>query len=371
MESVLHGAFGRVSLGMQNMTIGRAADNHIVIDDDNAIAYHAYIRHETTGYSITDLGAPNGTWLNGMRLKSYVPYTLRHFDTIRIGDASFVYEVVMLSPSLASAGLQYLPTQPEVPYHVVRQSFKAFTGALFKNRPRVLRRPLVVVLLIVSVGLVLLAGLSSTIFTWEQQLPPARILYTYCEALKSQDYATAYAQLDSDSQHMLKLSDFTHIIQHPTNMGTTRDCHVTTVSNKGNSAWGGINYTRNNGTVFTVSYNLHEQDHSWKISHLAGSSPDLLLAIYCHAIDTMAYSVAYQLWSKTTQYEIALPAFAHRLRSIGIKGCSTASVEINGVRATTTLVYTGDHTQERLYFIDLVYDDGFWWIDHQNSLTAT
>lgn len=368
MESVLHGAFGHVSLGKRDITIGQAANNHIVIDDASVAACHVCIRREATGYSITDLGTSGGTRLNGMQLKSYVPYVLHHFDTICIGNTTCLYEVVTLAPSFAATGLCYLPFFPTIRYPAPWQPlFRASSG--FKISPLHFSRLLVVVILLgIGLALGLLAQLALAAVGWIQNFEATHTLYTYCTALKSQDYTAAYARLDTDSQHALRLTDFIYIIQRPTGMSTIVNCHVTAIRIVGTFAWGGISYKQSDGTTFTVNYILREQGHSWKISHLTASTSDLLLATYCYALAKQAYALAYTLWSTSIRREITISAFTRKLHSSAITGCTANVAEINATHTFAIIAYTMNHASTQLYFVDLVYDGECWWIDDQRPL---
>lgn len=369
MESVLHGTFGRVSLGKRDITIGQAANNRIVIDDASVADCHVCIRHETTGYySITDLGASGGTRLNGVQLKSYVPYVLHHFDTICIGNATCLYEVITLAPSVAATGLRYLPLFPAIRYPAPWQPvFRASSG--FKIPPLRFSRLLIVVILLgIGLALGLLAQLALVAVGWIQNFEATRTLYTYCMALKSQDYTAAYAHLDTDSQHSLRLTDFIYIIQRPTAMSTIVDCRITAIHVVGTFAWGGISYKQSDGTTLMVDYTLRKQGHSWKISHLTTSTSDLLLATYCYALTKQVYALAYTLWSTSIRREITVSAFTRKLHSSAITGCTATTAEIGATHTFAIIAYTMKHASTRLYFVDLIYEGGCWWIDYQRPL---
>ena len=368
MESVLHGAFGRVSLGKRDITIGRAANNHIVIDDASIAACHVCIRREATGYSITDLGTSGGTCLNGVQLKSYVPYALHHFDTIGIGNATCLYEVVTLAPSFAATGLRYLPFLPTIRYPAPWQPlFRTSSG--FKIPPlRFSRVLLVAVLLGIGLALGLLAQLVPVAVGWIQNFEATYTLYTYCAALKSQNYTAAYAHLDIGSQHALRLTDFIYIIQRPTGMSTIVNCHVTAIRIVGILAWGEISYKQSDGTTFTVNYILHKQGHSWKISHPEASTANLLLATYCYALTKQAYALAYTFWSTSVRREITVSAFTRKLHSRTITRCTATAAEISTTHTLAIIAYTMKHASTQLYFVDLIYDEGCWWIDDQQPL---
>jgi len=106
MEAVLQGPAGRTTLGTGIVTLGRAPDNQLVINDSKASSHHAEIRFLGQGYTITDLGSTNGTFVNEQRLERNVPRALNASDNIRIGDTLFTYEV---TGAMASA-----PTEPGI-----------------------------------------------------------------------------------------------------------------------------------------------------------------------------------------------------------------------------------------------------------------
>lgn len=53
---------------MQQITIGRAAGNHLIIPDNRVSSRHCTITKTATGFIIEDLGSSNGTYLNGTRI---------------------------------------------------------------------------------------------------------------------------------------------------------------------------------------------------------------------------------------------------------------------------------------------------------------
>jgi hypothetical protein len=96
MEAALSNPSGRMTLGSHVVRIGSAQDNHVVINDPNVAPYHAEILAEGQAelrHTIVDLGSTTGTFVNEQRLDYKVPLVLHANDTIRIGDAIFNYEV--------------------------------------------------------------------------------------------------------------------------------------------------------------------------------------------------------------------------------------------------------------------------------------
>ncbi|MFJ9692991.1 FHA domain-containing protein [Kitasatospora sp. NPDC101183] len=73
-----------VALQGQTITLGRAHDSTIVLDDDYASSRHARIYQDQTGqWTVEDLGSTNGTYLDRQRLTAPTP--LQPGTPIRIG----------------------------------------------------------------------------------------------------------------------------------------------------------------------------------------------------------------------------------------------------------------------------------------------
>src|SRR6266566_1300508 len=118
MEAALQGPAGRTTLGTGLVTLGRAPDNQLVINDSKASSHHAEIRFVGQDYTITDLGSTNGTFVNEQRLERNVPRSLHAGDNIRIGDTLLTYEVTGAmagAPADPGSSFQYQPTLPARP----------------------------------------------------------------------------------------------------------------------------------------------------------------------------------------------------------------------------------------------------------------
>ena len=89
---VTEGALSGVSIDLadQQITMGRANDATLVLNDDYASTYHARIFPQDGQWLVEDLGSTNGTYLNEEPLGG--PQPLHSGDHIRIGDCEFSYE---------------------------------------------------------------------------------------------------------------------------------------------------------------------------------------------------------------------------------------------------------------------------------------
>src|SRR5690606_38046878 len=65
------------------ITIGRHASNRLVLDDGLASRAHAVVEQTRGGFQVRDLNSSNGTYLNGVKLKSPMP--LKAGDQITVG----------------------------------------------------------------------------------------------------------------------------------------------------------------------------------------------------------------------------------------------------------------------------------------------
>jgi hypothetical protein len=72
-------------------TIGRAAENDIVLDDPTVSRYHAKVRREEEDFYLYDLAATNPTLVNGQTITRHL---LREGDQVEIGEMVFVFKRV-------------------------------------------------------------------------------------------------------------------------------------------------------------------------------------------------------------------------------------------------------------------------------------
>jgi uncharacterized protein YegL len=76
------------------LTLGRVADNNIVIDDANVSSHHATLQATNDAINVTDLGSTNGTKLNGTPLEANKTVSAKVGDTLEFGDRGFKVERV-------------------------------------------------------------------------------------------------------------------------------------------------------------------------------------------------------------------------------------------------------------------------------------
>jgi pSer/pThr/pTyr-binding forkhead associated (FHA) protein len=77
-------------LTQNEMEIGKAAHNQIVLAHPTVSNTHAVIMARNGGYSIVDLGSSNGTFVNGQRLDADAK-TLQHGDKVQIAEVALTF----------------------------------------------------------------------------------------------------------------------------------------------------------------------------------------------------------------------------------------------------------------------------------------
>ena len=79
----------RFRFDAQEVTIGRAPENDLVVHDIRASRTHARIRASRSGYALLDDASCNGTLVNGRRARGKM--SLRDGDRIRVGSTMFEF----------------------------------------------------------------------------------------------------------------------------------------------------------------------------------------------------------------------------------------------------------------------------------------
>ncbi|GAC1423250.1 MAG: hypothetical protein PVS3B3_32760 [Ktedonobacteraceae bacterium] len=317
MDASLNGPFGHVSLTPDTLTIGRIPSNKLVLNDLKASSRHAEIRSIGNGYTITDMGSTNGTFVNEQQLRPHEPRQLITGDTIRIGDTRFTYEssvAPQIDPTVyaekgASPG--YDPTvaapppvantaygmgqqndlpyaqntpppiqpaygqpaayppppvpmygQPDAAYPPLQPAPPPY-GYPPAILPKRSNRTLFIILGSVVGSLILLCILVSVV-VYATRSTPDKTLNTYCDGLKSGDYQTAYNQLSHTIQNQESEAQFASAFTS-TNLKVT-DCTVSNTSDDGTVGIGTISYTTNTNFSGINDYRLIQESGAWKIN---------------------------------------------------------------------------------------------------------
>ena len=76
---------------VDRITIGRTANNDVVIADTSISRLHAYIKRVGTGWVIADAGSKNGSWLKGAVLEPRKEQPLPSRAVLRFGDVDVTF----------------------------------------------------------------------------------------------------------------------------------------------------------------------------------------------------------------------------------------------------------------------------------------
>lgn len=82
----------RFDLDTTQLTIGRGADNDLVLNDPMVSRYHAILKRQGSRYSLIDLGSSNPVVINDQSLEPGNPQQLTHRDVIFIGKTVFSFQ---------------------------------------------------------------------------------------------------------------------------------------------------------------------------------------------------------------------------------------------------------------------------------------
>jgi len=278
MEAVLSGQQEQVKLESDIVRIGRASDNDVLLHDPKVSSHHAEIRLEGQQYSLIDLGSKNGTFINNKRLPHHVPQALSNFDQLLFGDTKYTFEMTntsfsaptmyaplppyqatILAPPASSMldSAQQQSYQSGQPYEATQRApassgaFSAEIPPKYQERqqiagtaenapvPPTTRKTsgkgklvfalLGVVLVVLIVGFFIFNGAKGG--GPKALSGPAATLDSYCNALKNQQYATAYNLLDDNTKSRYSLNDLTLSFNRNAGAGKVKSCNVGTANN--------------------------------------------------------------------------------------------------------------------------------------------
>lgn len=106
----VHKPEGAKSAFAMGVTIGRAKNNDVTLDDDSVSRFHAYIRPDVDAkqWAIVDADSSNGTFVNMVRLKAGQARTLENGAAVRFGDV----QTTFLTPEGLLAHLERMVNSP-------------------------------------------------------------------------------------------------------------------------------------------------------------------------------------------------------------------------------------------------------------------
>ncbi len=85
-----NGAPVQFDLGGALISIGRASDNDVIVDDPLVSRHHCQLKLQHGAYSFADLGSRNGSFVNGQPVSEVA---LGPGDRIEVGDTDIEFQV--------------------------------------------------------------------------------------------------------------------------------------------------------------------------------------------------------------------------------------------------------------------------------------
>ncbi len=122
--NILKGSGTGSSLDLEGeFSIGREANNQLILPEPKVSRHHAVIRRHGEAYILADKGSSNGTFLNGNRITQ--PVQLKHGDRVTVGDTEFTIsnpnlalqddQATMLEAQATMLEPQQFPPAPQTP----------------------------------------------------------------------------------------------------------------------------------------------------------------------------------------------------------------------------------------------------------------
>jgi predicted component of type VI protein secretion system len=108
-------------------TIGRVADNTIVVDSAAVSGHHACVVRDGDRFIVEDLASTNGTFVNGKRVTRQ---PLRHGDVVRIGSHSIVFEEIEGEELQPAEEVERITSNPGDTVFLGGEKFKSLLTAL-------------------------------------------------------------------------------------------------------------------------------------------------------------------------------------------------------------------------------------------------
>jgi limonene-1,2-epoxide hydrolase len=386
MKAVLHGPQGSTILETTLFTFGSSPDNLLVIDNIKVSARHAEIRSEENGFSITDLGSIHGTYLNGERLDFNSPRLLNSGDSITIGDSVYrfdIEEIPQIEETISNLrkqegeyevltyeNLATLPTarneeiiseasedqqligadtrnilpQQHIPSNAQQLNATPFIPPDFDGPipgympiKQVRRRDRRFIL--IGLGLLFMIALAVGSYFYFNRSTPEKTLDAFCNAMKGQDYQTAYNQLSNSLQSNETELEFANTLRADGKVNTCTHSSANTINNK---ATANVTIVTGSGQASSSSIILTaDSGNIWKLS-LFPTTPSMTLTAFCNALQAKDYPTAY---AQLTNGIKRLHAEAQFETDFASLTCSYSNISLSGSTTTATVTFINSSGQ--------------------------
>ena len=190
---------------------------------------------------------------------------------------------------------------------------------------------------------------------------PSFTLNTYCNALSTQDYQTAYDQFSKNFQSQAGTET-----QFASAAAATKvkGCTVSNVNDPGKT--GTLVYARGDGNKVSETDTLINENGTWKINdqQLISTPTETLLA-YCSALKSQDYQTAYNQLSTSAQSQETEAQFAANFKSVTVNDCTVSNV--NDTAGTGQITYTLNGSNVGAFDYTLVDENNTWKINSEKQ----
>jgi limonene-1,2-epoxide hydrolase len=397
MKAVLHGQQGSTTLETTLFTFGSSPDNSLVIDNIKVSARHAEIRSDEKGFSITDLGSIHGTYVNGERLDFNSPRLLNSGDSITIGDSVYRFDIEEIQQTdetisisrkqegeyegLFDEHLATLPTAPNkeviseasedqqlrgadtgnaLPQQYIPSNAQQLNATPFIppdfNGPIPGYMPIKQVrrrdrrFILIGLGLLFMIALAVGSYFYFNRSTPEKTLDAFCNAMKGQDYQTAYNQLSNSLQSNETEIEFANTLRANGKVNTCTHSSANTTNNK---ATANVTIVTGSGQASISSIILTaDSGNIWKLS-LFPTTPSMTLSAFCNALQNKDYSTAY---AQLTNGIKRLHAEAQFETDFASLTCSYSNISLSGSTTTATVTFINSSGQAATAKVALIQD---------------
>jgi limonene-1,2-epoxide hydrolase len=177
---------------------------------------------------------------------------------------------------------------------------------------------------------------------------PEKTIDAYCNALRGQDYTSAYSLLASSVQKTATETEFAAKQQA---VGHTTICTHDSANVTGNVATDNLTIV-SGGQSYAGIISLISANGDWKISVLL-SSPQLTLTIFCNALRAGDTHTAYNEYSQVLKNANPEAIFA---QTFGGVSCAFSSVSSSGNSGSANIVFVNSAGPSNPYIVLLVQD---------------
>jgi limonene-1,2-epoxide hydrolase len=211
------------------------------------------------------------------------------------------------------------------------------------------------------------AGVGAFIYMTRSTSTPQETLDSYCSALQSRDYQTAYNQLSSGLRSQFTETQF--VTSTSEKYSQVSSCAHGSPDASGSTAASTLTLSYAAVSKEDAAVSLVQENNAWKISQgVRLSTPTKTLTIFCNALKSGDYQTLYNQLSSRSQSQVSEQVFAKAAQIAlaadgGLKGCTVSNVREEGSTASSMVALTFGNNKSETDTVPLVYEKGVWKLD--------